>query len=115
MDFKLEKMTATDPRDKNKKIDDPNLEKRMEEIFKLIYESGQVRTPTSPIKFMQWWNDGIIRIFTARDLGELKAIRVYMIFPDALELSKKHIVESLSHGEAEGFDEYVNNVLEIFK
>lgn len=104
MAFKLEKP-------KN----DESVEQQVKSIFEPIFESGEIMSPASPRHFMALWRDGIVKVFTSRTLDKVEAVRVYMVMPDSLDRSKNHIVKSISVGESQGLDNYVDTVLEAYR
>lgn len=104
MAFKLEKP-------KN----DESVAEQVKSIFKLIFESEQIMSPASPRHFMALWRDGVVKVFTSRSLNTVEAVRVFMVVPDSLDRSKNHIIKSISVGESEGLDNYVDTVLEAYR
>lgn len=104
MAFKLEKP-------KN----DESVEEQVKSIFKVIFESDQIVSPSSPRHFMALWRDGVVKVFTSRSLDSVEAVRVYMVVPDSLDRSKNHIIKSISVGESQGLDNYVDTVLEAYR
>lgn len=104
MEFKLEKPKNSE-----------DVKDQVESIFKLIFDTDEIVSPASPITFMRWWRDGLVKVFTAKHLGSVEAVRVYMVLTDALDAAKHHVILSISVGESKGLDNYAANVLDAFR
>lgn len=89
-----------------------NLEEQLEQIFAPIYQSGQIVNPASPMRFMQLWYDGAIKVFTAKDGDTIKAVRIYMVMQDVLDKTITHKMKSISVGVSQELDDYAQAVLE---
>ncbi len=97
------------------KLQKPKNDESVEQQVKSIFESGEIVSPAPPRHFMALWRDGIVKVFTSRTLDKVEAVRVYMVMPDSLDRSKNHIVKSISVGESQGLDNYVDTVLEAYR
>lgn len=106
----------------NFQVEKPNLEqaesleqaqKRLEPLFNFIFEHGNIINPRNPKQFMLWWNDGTVKVFTAKEHEEIKAMQAFIIIPNPFDIAKNHKIQVFNHGQVDGFNDYINACLDV--
>ncbi len=107
MNFQVEKPNLTETQSQEQ------IEQRLQPLFNFIFEHGNIINPATPLKFMQWWHDGTVKVFTAKEHEAIQAMQIIMIIPSPFDISKKHKLELFNHGEVNGFNDYINACLDV--